>query len=619
MKKYIFLLGLGFALSCFNAAFSQTIEKSESFIMLFGTKYYLHTIKEGQTLETIAKAYNTTVQEIKMNNQGVQNFQAGVLIKVPVIADSATPANKQEFVYHKVERKQTLYSICKKYGVTEEDIYKYNPQTRLGLKTGETLQIPVGKNENPDREDINFIYHTVKQNESFNSISQLYGVEISDIVKYNTQAKYNMKPGDVLRIPKIYSTSEIDTSNLAEGGDIQYSDDQIRKKAMLNADYCDCATYKHSFSKTLKISLMLPLFLADNRSLSEGYKSDPSKNALKKNSERIYEFYEGFLIAVKEFQQENRNIQVNIYDTKNNTSTTDEILMKPELKNSDLIIGPLYTDNVAKAAKFANANHIPMVSPFAVRNTLLNDNPYLFQFTPSAAASIYESTDFFGMYENARVIAVHGGTPSELEHIKYYKENLTKNLVNDNRIPGLIFKEIDFNNGGLSRITEAMSPTENNIILIPGNDEVLITQIINHLTTLQKTEKYKVVLFGSQSWERYSNIDIEFLQSMSFSFRSPSFIDYGNDRVKNFVSQFRTLYNAEPGIYGFSGYDIAKFFIGELIKHGKYFQFCLGGEKEEKGLVYKFNFQRVNPAGGFENRSNYVLKYGENFTVEPAY
>jgi hypothetical protein len=113
------------------------------------------------------------------------------------------------------------------------------------------------------------------------------------------------------------------------------------------------------------------------------------------------------------------------------------------------------------------------------------------------------------------------------------------------------------------------------------------------------------------------DIDIEFLQSMSFSYRSPSFIDYGDDKVKNFVAQFRNLYNTEPGIYGFSGYDIAKFFIGELIKHGKYFQFCLSGE--EKGLVYKFNFQRVNPAGGFENHSNYVLKYGENFTIEPAY
>lgn len=618
MKKYILLLSL--ALWAFNAALPQTVEKSESFIMLFGTKYYLHTIREGQTLESIASAYNTTVQEIKMNNQGVKSFQAGVLIKVPVLADTASPANKQEFAYHKVERKQTLYSICKKYGVTEEDVYKYNPHARLGLKTGETLQIPVGGNSAPDKEDVNFVYHTVKQNESFNSISQLYGVEIADIVKYNQQAKFSMKPGDVLRIPKIYNAVESDTAEtLPVGGNTVFSDGRIREKAMHKADYCDCETYRYSMSKTLKISLMLPLFLADNMSLSESYKSDPAKYQLKKNTDKIYEFYEGFLIAVKEFQQENCNIQVNVYDTKNSTSATDEILMRPEVKNSDLIIGPLYTDNVSKAAKFANENQISMVSPFAVKNSLLNDNPYLFQFTPSAKTSIDESSDFFGSLENSRVIVVHGGTPSELEQVKFYKENLTKNLSNDNRVPGLIFKEIEFQSGGLPRITEAMSPTENNVILIPGTDEVLITKVINHLTGLQKTAKYKIVLFGSQSWEKYSNIDIEFLQSMRFSFRSPSFIDYDNDRVKNFVSQFRSLYNAEPGIYGFSGYDIAKFFIGELVKHGKYFQFCIDEETAGQGLVYKFKFKRVSPAGGFENRTNYVLRYGESFTLESAY
>ena len=610
---------LSIALTWLSPLSAQTIEKSESFIMLFGTKYYLHTIKEGQTLEKIADAYNTTVQEIKMNNQGVQNFQAGVLIKVPVIADSATPANKQEFAYHKVEKKQTLYSICKKYGVSEDDIYKYNPHARLGIKSGETLQIPVGKNSNPDREDVNFIYHTVKQNESFNSISRLYGVEISDIVKYNQQAKYNMKPGEVLRIPKIFNEDISDDVENQEQESPVYSDDIIRKKALLNSDYCDCKSYRHTSSKVLKISLMLPLFLSDNLSLSEGYRSDPNKNSLKRGSDKIYEFYEGLLIAVKEFQQEGRNIQLNVYDTKNSTLATDEILMKPELKASDLIIGPLYTDNVAKTAKFSTDNQIAMVSPFAVRNMLLNNNPYLFQFTPSAQTSIEESAAYFGNLENSRVIAVHSGTPSELEHIRYYKENLTKNLNNDNRIPGLVFKEINFQNGGLPRITEAMSLTENNIMLIPGNDEVLITKIINHLTTLQKTSKYKVVLFGSQSWEKYSNIDIEFLQSMSFSFRSPSFIDYENDNVKNFVLKFRDLYNSEPGIYGFSGYDIARYFIGELVKHGKYFEFCIDENSKEKGLVYKFDFKRVNPAGGFENRSNFVLKYGDSFSLESAY
>ena len=571
-------------------------------------------MKTGETLDAIAKAYNTTVQEIKMNNQSITNYQAGIVLRIPVIADNSTPGITQEFAYHVVEKKQTLYSICKKYGVTEQDIYQYNPHAKLGLKAGETLKIPVGKNENPDKQDIDFIYHTVKQNESFNSISQLYGVEIADIVKYNPSVKYSMKPGDIIRLPK--TNKEIESNTLVIDKTDIVSSDAIRNRAKEKSDYCPCETYRYSTSKTIKIALMLPLFINDNAILSESYKSDPNKNTLKKNTEKIYEFYEGLLIAIKDYQILGKNIELNVYDTENSTTKTDEILARPELKNMDLLIGPLYTENVVRAAKFANANQISMVSPFAIKNEILKDNPYLFQFTPSAETSIKETTNYFGKKDNASIIVVHNNRPNEIEQIKFYRENLTQNYFNQNNVPDLIFKEVDFANGGLNRITEAMSPNKTNIILLPSTDEIFITNVINHLTNLQKNNNYSVILFGSQSWEKYTNIDIEFLQNMNFSYRSPSYIDYSNDKVKNFVSEFRDRYNSEPGIYAFSGYDIAKYFIGELEKHGKYFQFCIKENNVENGLVYKFNFQRVNPVGGFENHSTFVIKYGEDFSLQ---
>lgn len=605
-------------LSC-SAAVAQEIQKSQTFVQLFGTKYYLHTMRSGETLDAIAKAYNTTVQEIKINNVSISNYQPGVVIRVPVMADNATPGNSQEFAYHTVEKKQTLYSICKKYGVTEDDIYKYNPQAKLGLKAGEVLKIPIGKAIEPDKQDIDFVYHTVKQNETFNSISQLYGVEISDIVKYNPQSKFAMKPGDIIRLPKTNITNK-NSLDVAEQNETEIvSTDAVRRKAMEKSDYCPCENYRYTSSKTIKIALMLPLFINDNSVLSASYKSDPNKNSLKRGSDKIYEFYEGFLMAIKDFQMTGKTLQVNVYDTENSTTKTDQILQNPELKQMDIIIGPLYTENVIRAAKFANQNQIPMVSPFAVRNDLLKDNPYLFQFTPSVATSIEQTADYFGSLENASVIVVHNNKPNEIEQIKNYRDNLTRSYFSKNQVPDLIFKEVDFNNGGLSRVTEAMSPNKTNVILMPSTDEIFITKVINHLTNLQKNNNYKVVLFGAQSWEKYSNIDVEFLQSNNFCYRTQSFIDYENDRVKNFVSEFRDLYNAEPGIYGFSGYDIAKYFIGQLEKHGKYFQFCIKENSRDKGLVYKFDFKRVNPVGGFENRSTYVIKYGSDYTLQSAY
>ena len=73
------------ALTCgMGTLYAQNVVKNETFITVNGTKMYLHKIRPGETIEAIAKAYNTTVQIISMNNQDLQGkFPEGVMIKIP--------------------------------------------------------------------------------------------------------------------------------------------------------------------------------------------------------------------------------------------------------------------------------------------------------------------------------------------------------------------------------------------------------------------------------------------------------------------------------------------------------------------------------------------------------
>ena len=113
-----------------STVLSAQVKKSDVFVQIFGTKYYLHTNKAGETIDAIAKAYNVTVQEINMENKAlVGKMTEGTSIKIPVMGDNQISGYTQQFVYHTVEKKQTLYSICKQYGVTQEDIFQYNPDT----------------------------------------------------------------------------------------------------------------------------------------------------------------------------------------------------------------------------------------------------------------------------------------------------------------------------------------------------------------------------------------------------------------------------------------------------------------------------------------------------------
>jgi ABC-type branched-subunit amino acid transport system substrate-binding protein len=51
----------------------------------------------------------------------------------------------KEYYLHKVKKGQTLYSISKTYNVTLDDIYRENKEAEQGLKTGQELKIPVIK------------------------------------------------------------------------------------------------------------------------------------------------------------------------------------------------------------------------------------------------------------------------------------------------------------------------------------------------------------------------------------------------------------------------------------------------------------------------------------------
>lgn len=123
------------------------------------TRY--HTIQPGETLYRLMQQYGVTVKAICDANPGLSasNFRSGQVIIIPPSDASATPAQpqpeskpvqvtRQQEVQdiHKVKRRETIYSICREYGITEEELIAANPELRsASLKKGTYLRIPYHK------------------------------------------------------------------------------------------------------------------------------------------------------------------------------------------------------------------------------------------------------------------------------------------------------------------------------------------------------------------------------------------------------------------------------------------------------------------------------------------
>ncbi len=148
---------------------------------------------------------------------GVISFLSNTSIaqnESPVIIKSNQKVIYQGKIYyiHKVAQGNTLYSICKTYQVTKEDIRKANPSAILDpLTIGQTLRIPeISESESVTKiislysakENEDFIFHKVQSGETTFSIHKKYNIPLTAIFKYNPGSENSISTGQILKIPR---------------------------------------------------------------------------------------------------------------------------------------------------------------------------------------------------------------------------------------------------------------------------------------------------------------------------------------------------------------------------------------------------------------------------------
>lgn len=107
-----------------------------------------------------------------------------------------------EYYYRQVKKKETLYGISKELGLTIDQIVKYNPSVKSGLKKDQWLYFPVADfTKNKQKSAAKELTHCVEQGETLYSISQIYGVSIDDIKTANPKLSSGLKSGSTIKIP----------------------------------------------------------------------------------------------------------------------------------------------------------------------------------------------------------------------------------------------------------------------------------------------------------------------------------------------------------------------------------------------------------------------------------
>lgn len=152
-------------------------------------EYY--TVKKGDTLYSIASKNNLNVQELKdLNNLTSNNLSIGqsLLIK-------KNPKENTNVTTYTVKSGDTLYSIAKKYNTTVNAITTLNNLSSNSLSIGQTLKIPTSTQNTAEPTYI------VKSGDTLYSIARKYNTTVSELINRNNLKTSNLKIGQELIIP----------------------------------------------------------------------------------------------------------------------------------------------------------------------------------------------------------------------------------------------------------------------------------------------------------------------------------------------------------------------------------------------------------------------------------
>lgn len=591
-----------------------------------GSPYFIHFVAVGESLSAIAKEYQVTSEEIINHNPALEKgIKPDMVLRIPQksgikspekevpqaeeVAPSPPvgkteiqnePKTNPDYIIYKVKKQETLYGISKQYGLTVDDILNANPGF-TGLNEGMEIKIPskktVENNLHPTpaekiiKPDSNPEEIVVKTGETLYSIAKSHNTTVDDLIDLNPQLSGGLKAGMVIRLRKPVVKPAPETVA-----------DEIRP-IVPKSVAADCYKTENA-DNTYQIALLLPLLLEESSTVLDASETkDPSGF----ESFNYFQFYAGFKLAADSLERLGLKARIQVYDAEklNDTLQIRQTLRKSGMDKMDLIVGPVYANSFAVAARFARKNEIGIVNPLSHRESIVEGNPFVVKTQVSSTGIASKLTSFIvNTYPNANVIAVRNDAKEFKALFDDFKLKM-KAASADHSFGGSL-QEAMYSTEFMSGITKKFKPGVKNIVVFFSNHKTNVPNFVSLLNPSAKSGD--VILVGLDGWDELG-LETEFLVNLNFHQVSSGYIDYDNEAVAQFVTRFRDKYGAMPltDKYAFLGFDIGWYFLTSLMWYGDQYLECIPGYTF-KGLQYNFDFSALKPSDGFQNQNISVLK-----------
>lgn len=579
----------------------------------------------------------------------------------PGVAPEREIDGKRYYV-HKVEAGNTLWGLQQMYGVKAEKIMDANPELASGLKTGQTVLIPiVGEEASTPQEAVTSDYK-VKKGETLYGLSRKFDTTVDELIRLNPElANSTLQKGQKIKVPGVVEDNDPEDND--PGPDVN----NVAIDSVPNPFIVDTIQTidgdSHQVSVRFNDSIVHHKVLAHETMYSISKRFMVSiETIMKENKLSTTRLSEGQVLKIPIKKERIEKLVIKPVPDKYDPNGTDSIQFEVKDRYKIAVILPFFLEHGAGYSEYVSdvSTQFYMGSLMAI-DTLkkmgLNADVQYYDSKRDSATVMkilntpgFENTDLIigPLFANTQALVaefckqhairmvvpvsaetsimegnrlVYSSVPSSITLMEELGAYVASHHQKDRVILVKPTKKEDmplyeafrdsYNNAEVKGTKAALNETTmdgmknymtrntNTVIIMPTDNRYNAEKLVSEVSRSDfRCKKDGIYIYGTKEWLDFTGIHNSYKNEYNFRHASPNFADYYTDLMIEVNKGYRARYKTDMSKMAVQGYDVMLYACS---------QFYLNNAPVNL-LMNNFDFLQVHAADGYENRHIFVLE-----------
>ena len=553
-------------------------------------------------------------------NKFMREFKIIIILFFVVIATSC--AQQKKYISYTVKKGETLKIIAKRIGIKTKELMRLNPDTGRKPAPETLIIIPNNGYKSPIANNI-----LDKLNDS---ITTEANIAVKDTLA-NTFVLHKVSKGDTFyNLTRAYNVSEEELKILNPLLDVSGLQLEMLLKIKPIEEENNILIYKDTIQEnpSLKLAMMLPFRAIE-------YDTIEAKDIFKNNRlvNITTDIYLGASMAVDSLIKLGIDIELSVFDTGRKDTKLDSILTATDFSNTDVIIGPLYSEEVPKVAVRSGTSVVFPV--YSKKQTSFKSSKIIKTFADREVHQEGLINYIYNNYGNENILIIGDSSTTSIRNSNLIKSKLLlHDSINEAQIiyPNLGYIRKDY-------VINALKAEVGNWVILATDNRVISSDVINSLISLPVEEPEEeeeeeedeeeeeesdepemqilpedtvIKVFGIFKSSQFDRIDNNKLAKLGFTFTSDTFYEESSPEIQLFNQQYFNQNHVYPSYYATKGFDIV-FDVGMRLASGNKLK-----QTFKNGTSYRLESKFDYTKDLFKTTSNkgiYILEYNSDMTI----